>query len=196
MDQMEAFTEIMLRRFYPAWPDVSPLFLKNSCLTFPEKRVFGELHAHEALLSLNPFTLDLAFFSIWKWNQKNKHGGGVLFLLYFWGSSVIPPQLRPSHPTPSRAEGATAPLAHSLPLPVWARSPKVRSLQNCMRPHWDSYHCLPQNAKLLSLNFLPNPFKKTPLPSLGKQTMPKFPPASPLQPLLEWLISHANKKML
>lgn len=41
MDQMEAFTEIMVSRFYPAWPGVSPLFLKNSCLAFPEKSFHG-----------------------------------------------------------------------------------------------------------------------------------------------------------
>lgn len=29
MDQMEAFTEIMLWMFYPAWPGVSPLFLRT-----------------------------------------------------------------------------------------------------------------------------------------------------------------------
>lgn len=84
MDQMEAFTEIMLWRLYPAWPGVPPLFLKNSCLAFSEKRVFGELHAHEALLSLNPFTLDPAFCSIWKWNQKNKRGGGSYSCWIFW----------------------------------------------------------------------------------------------------------------
>lgn len=84
MGQMEAFTEIMPKRFYPAWPGASLLFLKNSCLAFPKKSIFGELHAHKALLSLNPFTPDLAFLSIWKWNHKSRRRGGSYPCWIFW----------------------------------------------------------------------------------------------------------------
>jgi len=56
---MEAFTEIMLRRFYPAWAGVSTLYPGDGYPPFPKNGVSGELHAHRALPSLSAFAPDL-----------------------------------------------------------------------------------------------------------------------------------------
>lgn len=111
MDQMEAFTEIMVRRFYLGWPGVSPLILKNSCLTFPGKRVFGELHAHEALLSFNYHTVypspGLLFHL--EVEPEGQVQRGVLFVLDFLGSSVMLTQHPSSDPpTPHPAQGRSS----------------------------------------------------------------------------------------
>lgn len=82
MDQMEAFTEIMLWRLYPAWPGVPPLFLKNSCLAFSEKRVFGELHAHEVITQ--PIYPRPGFLFHLEVEPEEQARRGVLFLQDFW----------------------------------------------------------------------------------------------------------------
>lgn len=129
MDQMEAFTEIMVRRFYPGWPGVSPLFLKTSCLTFPEKRVFGELHAHEALLSFNYhiiYSRPGLLFHL-EVEPEGQARRGVLLVPDFLGSSVMliqhPAQTLPPH-SQHRAEAATALLAHSLAFTCLGKEPQ------------------------------------------------------------------------
>lgn len=123
---MEAFTEIMLKRVYPAWPGVSTLCPGDGCLPFPEKGGFGEPHAHGALPSLSPFPPDPALISTWKRGQKNKRREGI----FVWGScsrwtffgkrcdADSPPRFRRSRPSPSTGQrGLQPPPVRSPPSP-------------------------------------------------------------------------------
>lgn len=160
MDQMEAFTEIMLRRFYPAWPGVSPPFLKNSCLAFPEKRVLGSCMLMEPFCHSTHLPQTWLSFPSGSGTRRTSAEGGPV-LAGFFGKQCdadAPPQLRPSHPTPGAGQREPQPLWHAPCLYLPGQGAPGSGALKITRPHSDSYHCLPQNAKFVSLNFLPNPF--------------------------------------
>lgn len=155
---MEVFTEIMLRGFYPAWPDVS-----TRLSPIPQKGCFWGAAGSQSPAIAQP--LSFLIFT-WKWSQKNKCRGGDICLgglvltgfLGQWCAADTPPSSNPPIPHPAWGRVKPQPPQHVHPLDsLVVLSNLQENLKNCMRPHSGSYRCLLQNTKFTSLNSSPTP---------------------------------------